>query len=292
LGLLLLATQGCATHGRTYPAPTDAMMAVTEVAGRSDREGLEEVFGPRATEVLWSGDPVADRADGRLVRQMILERVMFAEDDGTAIAMIGPEGWPFPIPLVKVKGGWRFDLDAGEQELINRRVGRNELLTMATLHEYVDAQREYAAEGRDGHPPAYAQRFRSRPGWHDGLYWEVVDGEAESPLGPLVAEAAAQGYSASDEGPQPFHGYYYRVLTAQGPHAPGGARSYVNGSGLMTDGFAAVAWPASWGHSGVMTFVVSDVGVVFQKDLGRDTESAVVSITAFDPDETWAPAHD
>jgi hypothetical protein len=290
--LMLLGAPGCATQGRTYLTPSDAMAAVAAVVGTGNREGFEEILGPRATDVLESGDPVADRADGQLVRRMILEHVEFAEDGDTAVAIIGQESWPFPIPLVKVKGGWRFDLDAGEQELLNRRVGHNELLIMATLHEYVDAQREYAAVGRDGHPSAFAQSFRSRPGRHDGLYWEAAGGEAESPLGPLVAQAMAEGYSASDEGPRPFHGYYFRILTEQGPHAPGGATSYVNPAGLMTGGFAAVAWPASWGNSGVKTFVVNQVGVVFEKDLGRDTASAVASITAFDPDKTWGPAHD
>lgn len=289
--LALLGAAGCATHGRTYATPQAAMAAVADVAGTGDREGFEEIFGSRATEVLGSGDPVADRADGRLVRQMILERVDFVGDDERTIAVIGVESWPFPIPLVEVKDGWRFDMEAGESEVANRRVGRNELLVIAALHEYVDAQREYSAAGRDGHPPAFAQSVRSRPGMHDGLYWEAAAGEADSPLGPMVAVAEAEGYSASADGPRPFHGYYFAILTEQGPHAPGGARSYIDEAGLMTGGFAAVAWPASWGRSGVMTFIVNQVGVVFQKDLGRNTGTTAASITAFDPDETWRPTH-
>lgn len=292
VGLILLAAAGCATHGRTYPTPEAAMAAVADVAGKGDQQAVDEIFGAGATGVLWSGDPVSDRADGEIVRQMILDRVEVSEDGGRALVSIGDDDWPFPIPLVKVHDGWRFDLDAGEQEMLNRRVGRNELRTIATMHAYVDAQREYAAVGRDGNPPAFAQRFRSRPGMHGGLYWATGADDAESPLGPLVAEAVVQGYSTTDDGPRPFHGYYYRILTAQGPHAPGGAERYVDEQGLMTGGFAAVAWPATWGNSGVMTFIVSDLGIVYQKDLGRDTAKAAGAITSFDPDDAWGPAYE
>lgn len=290
--MVVVLLGGCATTGKTYPSPQAAMSAVAEVAGTGNRQDIDTIFGAGAAEILWSGDAVADRADGLVVRQMILDELTLVEDGDEAVALVGREQWPFPIPLVKAGDGWRFDLAAGEQEVLNRRVGRNELATIATLHEYVDAQREYAATGRDGNPPAFAKRIQSSPGMHDGLYWVAAEGEVVSPLGPLAARAAARGYGASEEGPQPFQGYYFRILAAQGPHAPGGARSYVNETGLMTGGFAAVAWPASWGNSGVMTFVVSHVGVVFQKDLGRDTGEVSVTITAFDPDETWQPAGD
>ncbi len=293
LVLLSLGASGCASPGRTFPSPEDAIKAVADVAGTGDRKQIDEIFGAGATEVIWSGDPAADRANGLLAKEMILTRVEFEQRGDDLVASVGSENWPFPIPLVHVKGGWRFDLAAGKEELLNRRIGRNELHTIETLQAFVDAQRDYAAVGRDSNPPAYAFLLHSTEGMHDGLYWPVAEGEPESPLGPLLASAAEEGYHRSaDVTPQPFHGYYYRILTAQGPAAPGGARDYVDRRGLMTGGFAAVAWPATWGNSGVMTFVVNQIGVVFQKDLGPDTETAVVPITSFNPDETWEPASD
>ena len=177
--------------------------------------------------------------------------------------------------------------------MLNRRIGRNELLTIETLHDYVDAQREYFAQGRDGNPPAYAQKFRSGEGRHDGLFWPTAQGEPESPMGELAARAAAEGYRRdNDPEPDPYHGYYYRVLTAQGKAAAGGEKSYLDAKGLMTGGFAAIAWPARYGKGGVMTFIVNQQGIVLQKNLGAETEKAVQSITAYNPDKTWKPAGD
>jgi hypothetical protein len=194
---------------------------------------------------------------------------------------------------VRAGGGWRFDVEAGLEELENRRIGRNELLTLATLHEFVEAQREYRSTGRDGNPPAYAQGLFSSGGKHDGLYWPAAPDEPESPLGPLVAAAAAEGYQQQDgAGPTPFHGYFYRLLRAQGPSAPGGARSYLDGRGLLTGGFALLAWPAKHGNSGIMTFQVNQQGLVFQKDLGPDTAAAAARITCYAPDESWDPTGD
>jgi len=207
------------------------------------------------------------------------------------IALLGEAAWEFPIPLVAVGNGWRFDVEAGREEITNRRVGRNELSTIATLREMVDAQREYAAEGRDGHPPAFASRLLSTPGRHDGLYWPVAEGEPESPLGEFVAAAAEEGYR-SGEAPIPYHGYHYRLLTAQGACAPGGPRDYLDAEGLLTGGFAVIAWPATYGSSGVMTFQVNRQGIVFQKDLGPGTRDAVAAIRAYDPDGSWTPTSD
>jgi hypothetical protein len=194
------------------------------------------------------------------------------------------------LPLVLNEGRWRFDVAGGREELLNRRIGRNELLVLASLHAYVDAQREYLAGGWAGKPPAYARRFLSSEGARDGLYWPAVEGEEESPLGPLYAEAASS--HAQEAGPQPFHGYYFRILEAQGPSAPGGARSYLDKKERLTRGFAAIAWPAKHGNSGVMTFKVNQQGIVFQKDLGPETEAAVAAIEAYDPDESWHPTGD
>jgi hypothetical protein len=163
---------------------------------------------------------------------------------------------------------------------------------MATLHALVDAQREYASAPRDGKPTSYAQKLVSDEGKHDGLYWPVKEGEPESPLGPELAAAAAEGYRRSTDGPVPFHGYKYRLLTAQGAAAPGGAKNYVDAKGLLTGGFAMIAWPAKYGNSGVMTFLVNHRGIVFQRDLGAETEEAAAKITSYDPDTSWSPARD
>lgn len=288
----VLGLASCATpSGQEFGSPEEAMSAVAEVAGSGDEARIRRVFGEEALEVLHSGDPVADRDHGLKVREKILQKVSFEDaGDGERIAMVGAEAWPFPIPLVRSGTGWRFDLDAGAEEVWNRRIGRNEISTIGTLHAYVDAQREYASAGRDGRPAAFARKVVSDAGRHDGLYWPAAAGEPESPFGPLMAEATDEGYRRSEDGPIPYHGYFYRILEAQGPGAAGGAKSYVDAQGLMTGGFAAVAWPAKHGNSGVMTFVVDHLGIVFQKDLGSGTASAAKAMKAFDPDETWAPA--
>ena len=183
-----------------------------------------------------------------------------------------------------------IDAQTAAAESTSEGVGRNELLTLATLREYVVAQGEYAAVGHDGNPPAFAQTFRSTEGRHDGLFWPAVEGAPESPLGPLIADAVEEGYGRSTDRGQAFHGYHYRILTSQGADAPGGARDYIDGDGMMTRGFAAVAWPATHDNSGIMTFVVNQLGIIFEKDLGTDKTGR--SITSFNPDDTWAPASD
>lgn len=291
-GVLVLAASGCAAPGNTFATPVEAMNAVAKVVGTGDTQRVKQIFGSDALDVIGSGDPVADREDALRVKAMILDRVEFEGDDDMVVAVIGAQGWPFPIPLTRHGDGWRFDLDEGRDELLNRRVGRNELSTLATLREYVIAQGEYAAVGRDGNPPAFAQAIRSTAGRHDGLYWRVAEGEPESPLGPLIADAVEAYGAASADASWPFRGYYYRILTRRGADAPGGERDYVDDNGLMTKGFAAVAWPASYGDSGIMTFVVSHLGIIFEKDLGPGTDRAARSMTSYAPDETWAPVRD
>ena len=249
LAAALGATIACApAQPGTYKTPDEAVRTIADFAGTGDTKKAAEIFGPSALDLLQSGDDVADPEDELLVKRLILEKVAF-EDQGAElkVASLGNDGWPFPIPLVLENGRWRFDVEAGRKEIENRRIGRNELLTLTTLHEYVDAQREYFAEGRDGNPPAYAQKILSTESRHDGLYWPAAEGKPESPLGPQAAAAAKEGYRRSDVGPFPFHGYYYRTLTAQGRSAPAGAKSYVNAKGLMTGGFALLAWPAKYG---------------------------------------------
>jgi hypothetical protein len=290
LGFAALAACSRAPAG-TFATPEDAVQALAGLIGSGDTRKAEEMFGADGVELLKSGDDVADQEDAARVKAMILEKVAFEDlDASTKAIVIGNEAWPFAVPLVMEKGRWRFDAAAGREELLNRRIGRNELLALASLHAYVDAQREYHSEGRDGKPPTYARRFRSSEGAHDGLFWPVAEGEEESPIGPLYADAADE--LAKDAGPQPFHGYFFRILEGQGKNAPGGERSYLDKKGLMTRGFAAIAHPAKHGNSGVMTLLVNQQGLVFQKDLGAETEAAVAAITAFDPDDTWHPTGD
>lgn len=287
-------TPAAARPSATFSTPELAMLALADVIGTHDRARVEQLFGTGGFELLESGDEVADREDALRVQKKIREKLTFEDQDPTTkIAVIGEDAWPLPIPLVLQDGTWSFDIVAGVDEIETRRIGRNELSTIVSLHEYVDAQREYHAQGRDGQPPAYARKVLSTEGKHDGLFWPTAENEPESPFGPLLAAAARDGYenlgSQPAGEPNAYHGYYYRTLTAQGPHAPGGARNYLDEAGRMTNGFALVAWPAKYGNSGVMTFVVNARGIIYQKDLGDETDAAAAKILAFDPDESWDP---
>ena len=295
--LVLLAAAGVRGSSPTatepqaqrFDTPEQAVQAMASLIGKNDQEGVERVFGAGSVEVFASGDPEADAEDFQRVKAMIDTRVGFSDLDAqTKVALLGEDEWPWPIPLMHDGKGWRFDMANGREELLNRRIGRNELQTLAALHEIVDAQREYMSEARDGQRPAFAQKFLSSEGRKDGLYWPPVEGEDPSPLGDLLADADVQ---AATE-PQPFHGYYYRILRAQGPAAPGGNASYVDDQGLMTRGFAVIAWPAKYGNSGVMTFMTSQHDIVFQKDLGADTDALAKATESFDPDLSWEPTAD
>jgi hypothetical protein len=293
LGAVVLCTlAACApAPAGTYSTPEEAVQALADLAGSGDMKKAEEMFGADGVELLKSGDPAADREDALRVKSMIAEKVAFEDlDEKSKAAIIGNEAWSFPLPLVLEDGRWRFDAVTGREELLNRRIGRNELGALASLHAYVDAQREYMAAGRDGKARSYARRFRSSEGAHDGLYWEVAEGEEESPLGPLYAGAAKDAVQTAE--PQPFHGYLFRIVEGQGKNASGGERSYLDKKGLMTRGFAAIAWPAKYGNSGIMTFQVNQQGIIFQKDLGEETDAVVAAIKAYDPDESWHPTGD
>jgi hypothetical protein len=290
LAALFLLVPGCKRpEPGTYATPDEAVQALNAIIGTRDNPQTEVMFGPGSVDMFRSGDDEADRADAARVKALLNEKVAFEEiDDKTQVALFGERAWPFPIPLVRTGERWRFDTAAGREELLNRRIGFNELATLASMHAYVDAQFEYFAQGHDGNPPAFAQRFRSEEGKRNGLYWPTAEDEDPSPLGDLLAGAAA----LDSPEPLPFHGYEYRILKAQGKNAPGGERNYVNEKGLMTGGFAAIAWPAKYGNSGVMTFMVSARDIVFQKDLGAETAELAAAITAFDPDSTWDPTGD
>ena len=273
----------------TFATPEEAVQAANAVAGTGDTAKLEEIFGPGSADLFRSGDEAQDRRAVTRVKELIAQKVTFQDHDAdTKVALFGEEEWPFPIPLVREGERWKFDTAKGREELLNRRIGFNELSTLASLHAYVDAQVVYFSQGRDGNRPAFAQKFMSSEGKQDGLYWPAAEGENESPLGDLLAHAAIGEHQAGE----PYNGYNYRILTGQGKNAPGGERSYLDAKGLMTTGFAAIAWPAKYGNSGVMTFIVNQRGMVYQKDLGAGTEAAVAAIQSFDPDSSWTPTGD
>jgi hypothetical protein len=286
-GLALLA--GCATLPTgVYRTPTEAVQALSDLVGKKDDQAIEAVFGAGSADLFHSGDDDADTEDAARVKSLIEEKVAFEEfDEDTLIALFGEEEWPWPIPLVQDSGGWRFNTEEGRQELLNRRIGRNELWTLSVMHELVDAQREYHSVPHDGNPQAFAQRFISTEGKQDGLYWPTAEGEQPSPLGDLAA-----GSEGTHEDAEPFHGYFYRILTRQGAGAAGGAYDYLDGQGLMTRGFAVVAWPAKYGNSGVMTFITNHRGMVWQKDLGAETGNLAAAINSYDPDLSWSPTGD
>jgi hypothetical protein len=251
------------------------------------------IFGPAGREVLSSGDAVEDRSvRERFLNAYETKNAVIRDGDMKAVLQIGAEEWPFPIPIVKRGEKWFFDTKKGKEELNNRRIGKNELSTIQTCLAYVDAQREYAANDRDGDGLLeYAQKFSSTTGKKDGLYWKAKASEEESPLGDFFARATREGYRKASNKPVPYHGYYFRVLKAQGKNAPGGAYDYII-NGNMIGGFGMVAYPANYGVSGVMTFVINHDGIVYEKNLGKDTAKIAQMIKLFDPDKTWREVAD
>ena len=289
--LLLIVMVACGSPERpgqtTFSTPEDAVVAMVDAARAGNRAELMAIFGPEGEKILSSGDPVMDQNAVQTFIAAYDERAQLSEEDGKRILMVGNEEWPFAIPLIKDGAKWRFDAEAGADEVFYRRIGHNELNTIEACRTYVAAQQEYAKKAHDGiKAGAYAQRFPSTPGKQDGLYWEAKASEDPSPLGDLIAKAAALGYHGSGDKPMPFYGYYFRILTAQGKNAEAGARDYLK-QGEMRGGFALIAVPAEYGNSGIMTFMVNQDGVVFQKDLGADTTKTAAEISAFDPDPTW-----
>ena len=272
---------------RAFASPEEAVKVFVEALKSNDAKAVEAIFGPGSRDFLLSGDPVADKA----VREQFLSR--YGEKNrlevtgAKATLSIGNDDWPFAVPLVKKEGFWYFDTKQGRKEILARRIGQNELSAIQVCLAYVDAQREYFLKDRDDDGLLeYAQKFRSDEGKKNGLYWKVKAGEEQSPLGPIAAAAQKQGYRKTGEKPQPFYGYYYRILTGQGKNAQGGAYDYMV-KGNMIGGFALVAYPAKYASSGVMTFMVNHDGAVYQKDLGKNTEKAAQAMTLFNPDSTW-----
>lgn len=272
------------TH-QTFDTPQAAIEALGAALERGDATGLQNLLGPGSESLVSSGDAVQDAADRKEFLDAYRARRAIVEDGkDRRTLVIGGNDWPFPVPLVSRGGRWMFDGDAGVDELIYRRIGANELGAIAVSRGYVEAQNEYAAEGHDGDPAGiFALKLLSDEGRRNGLYWPTAAGEPPSPAGEFVAAAAAEGYRRN---PGAYHGYRYRMLYRQGRNAAGGARDYFK-DGLLTQGFALVAWPAEYGVSGIMTFVVNQDGDVFQRDLGADTESRAAAMSAFDPDRNW-----
>jgi len=278
------ATKAKPQAQRIFATPEQAAAELAIAIRSNNLTQIHSVLGPGSGKVIRSGDPVQDAA-GRKRFLEAYETSVKIEPSGDArvTLMIGSEEFPFPFPLVKTATGWRFDSQAGADEVLNRRIGRNERSAIQVCLAYVDAQREYATKDRDKDGLLeYAQKFVSTPGKRDGLYWDAPEGEAASPLGPLSTRAKEQGYANLE----PYHGYYYRILTAQGADNPGGAFSYIV-RGQMIGGFALVAYPARWGASGVMTFICNHRGVVYEKNLGKDTVAIAERMTRYNPDASW-----
>jgi Protein of unknown function (DUF2950) len=292
MAALLLTSRASAQPAKVFASPEDAVKALIGAAKAGQVADLVAILGAEDKELIESSDPATARQNRRVF--IVATGEQWHLEDSAAnrkTLVIGNEDWPFPVPLVKEESGWRFDTAAGREEVIARRIGRNELAAIGTVHAYVIAQRRYAEQAHDGNPAGvHATRFGSDPGKENGLYWPAKDGQQRSPLGDLVAKAAAEGRAVGGERsqPSPFHGYYFRILLSQGSSAKGGKKQYV-AKGLMSGGFALVAWPAQYDVTGVMTFVVNQDGIVHEKDLGPDTDVAARKMTAYNPDKSWRP---
>jgi hypothetical protein len=274
---------------KTFSSPEEASNALVAAMQSKNEKALLELLGPGGKEIISSGDEVEDlhtRAD--FVQRYLQMHRLVNEPDGTTTLYIGARNWPTPIPLVHSANGWYFETEAGKREILYRRIGRNEMSAIRVCQELAAAEHEY----HDAQHSQYAQTIFSDEGQHNGLYWKVAAGEPQSPIGPLVANAVAQGYAPGRSGaPTPYRGYYFHILTMQGKHARGGAKHYIV-DGKMSEGFAFVAYPAEYRSSGVMTFIVGSDGVVYQRDLGKPTDVIANSMKTYDPDATWKEAEE
>ena len=291
LAVLLSVPSSSAQEGneKTFATPGDATLALYNAVKSNDSQTVAAIFGSNSNDILHTGDDVADKnmAADFIRRYEQMHRVVI-EPDQTATLYIGAENWPLPISIVKnSSGAWYFDTESGKNEILQRRVGTNENDAIEILHALVDAQQDYASEPRDGDKTKhYALKFLSDEGKQNGLYWKTADNAPQSPIGPLLVSATSEGYNPQQGKAAPFHGYYYRILTKQGSAAKGGARDYVV-DGKLTRGFAFVAYPAEYRNSGVMTFIVNQSGVVYQKDLGPQTSDVAAAMKEYNPDASW-----
>jgi len=273
---------------KTFSSPDEASRALLRAVQAGDEKDLLEIFGPDGKEIISSGDKVEDKKsrDAFAEKYQRMNRLV-EEPDGTVRLYVGAENWPMPIPLVNRKDAWYFDTSAGKEEILFRRIGRNEIATIGVLRELVAAQKEYYSKTHEDSVKQYAQKFISDQGKHDGLYWNAINREPESPIGPLLAYASSEGYAKKLSSlPSPFQGYYFRVLMRQGKHASGGAKNYIV-NGKMTRGFAFLAYPAEYANSGMMSFIINQDGILYQKDLGPKTADVANALDEYDPDKTW-----
>jgi Protein of unknown function (DUF2950) len=286
LTMVLLTVATGARSQERYRTVDEAVAALMAAVRYDEKQQMVRVLGPGSDEILLSGDPVDDAAlRRRLLDAFDAEHQVLPDGEDQAVLIIGEERFPFPIRLVRLNNTWRFDAQLARSEIVNRRMGRNEMSAIDVCGSYVAAQKEYAESGVAG-KGVYARRFFSRPGERDGLYWPAPSGEGESPAGEFAAAAAEQGYSVEGKRQIPYRGYYYRILTRQGPNAAGGETDYMVGGNMM-GGFALVAYPAHYRVSGLMTFIVNHQGIVYEKDLGWRSSSVALGMTSFDPDRTW-----
>ncbi len=295
LSMLMGTRATWAVDQKTFASPAEAIHALVKAAEDGNQDEMLAVLGDDGKDLVYSGDPVQDKTGmEKFVKSYKTKHAIVTEDDKTRILQVGPNDWPMPIPIVNDGGKWRFDTAAGKEELLYRRIGRNELGAIAACRGYIDAQKDYAAEGHDGLPAGiYAQRLMSSSGKQDGLYWETAEGEPTSPAGPFLAEAGGQGYEGEGLGgkSQPYHGYLYRILKAQGAAGKGGAKNYLS-DGNLSGGVGLVAYPAEYKVSGVMTFIINQNGVAYEKDLGEKTAEIAKAMTEYNPDSTWHKVKD
>jgi Protein of unknown function (DUF2950) len=273
----------------TFASPEQAGRALVEAAKSGDENAVLAVFGPGSKDIIYSGDATQDKktAAAFVSAYQVMNRWRKI-DDSNEVLIIGADNFTFPVPLKKdASGRWYFDTAAGKDEILARRIGRNELAAIEVSQALADAQHEYFSQSHGRTPrKQYALKFVSDKGTHDGLYWDSAEGQPRSPLGPLVAYASGEGYKVQAQSSQPFHGYHFHMLKRQGKNAQGGAKDYISG-GKMVRGFAFVAYPAAYGNSGIMTFIINQNGVVYQKDLGKDSDRIASKMTVFNPDKTW-----
>jgi hypothetical protein len=292
IGTVLVVLPSCRkgpAPARTFNSPDEAVKALASAVTNEKVDAVLEIFGPDGKDLIDNSDPASARRGRQVFTAAFTERWKLADRDGGGKTLvIGNEEWPFPVPLLQNARGWHFDAAAGKEEVITRRIGRNELAAIEICQTYVVAQRRYARTAHDGKKPGlFAAAIRSDPGKQNGLFWPEKHGEPRSPLGDLLAEAADPARLKTDAAkPPPFHGYYFKILTAQGPSATGGARNYVV-KGEMSDGYALVAWPAHYDTTGVMTFIVNQDGIVREKDLGPETDVTVRAMSIYEPDASW-----
>jgi hypothetical protein len=291
LAIALSAGPAMAADQKTFATPAEAVQALVKSAEDFNQDEMVAVLGEDGKALVFSGDSVQDSAGAKaFVKAYKLKHSIVTRDENTRILEVGASAWPMPIPLVNDGGKWRFDTAAGKEELLIRRIGYNELGAIGACRGYIDAQKDYAAAGHDGLPAGiYARKLHSDPGKQNGLYWETGENEPTSPAGPLLGQAEGQGYDTTKSAP--YHGYLYRILTGQGTAAKGGAKSYLS-DGKLTGGVALIAYPVEYRVSGVMTFIINQNGIVYQKDLGEKTAELAAAMTEYNPDTTWKKVSD